>query len=228
MTDKKCRIYCAGPLFNAKERQEMQELATCFEDGGFATFLPQRDGLELSVCIPALLKRGIPKDNAADMVSRAIFALDVYQVIEGCDGIVVNLNGRVPDEGAVSEAAIAWVVGKPVVGYKADARSAFLGQDNPLVAGLFDFRICDEIPQTVTVMRKALSAHKTPKARSIERVVQIAGYVSLGKQIYSALRKEVGADYELAELLCANLKPTDQASDAPHTRSVPRRSRTSK
>ena len=31
-----------------------------------------------------------------------------------------NLNGRVPDEGAVAEATMAWMLGKPIVFYKAD------------------------------------------------------------------------------------------------------------
>jgi hypothetical protein len=38
------------------------------------------------------------------MARQAIFALDVYQVLVSCEGTVVNLNGRVPDEGPSSKA----------------------------------------------------------------------------------------------------------------------------
>ena len=121
------RVYCAGPLFNPKEREEMAALAGTLEEAGYETFLPQRDGLELTKCVAALVAKGLPPSSANRAMSEAIFALDVYQVLHGCDIVVANLNGRVPDEGTVSEAAIAWSRGKPVVGYKADTRSAFGG-----------------------------------------------------------------------------------------------------
>jgi len=120
MDEGTVRVYCAGPLFNAKERQEMQEIADELEDAGFETFLPHRDGLEMAKCTDALKAEGLPESEAGELLSRAIFALDVYQVIHGCDAVFVNLNGRVPDEGAVSEAALAWCSGKHIVGYKAD------------------------------------------------------------------------------------------------------------
>lgn len=55
------------------------------------------------------------------------------------------MNGRVPDEGAVSEAAMAFAVGHPVVIYKNDARSLVGGKDNPLVAGLSGCEIVNTV-----------------------------------------------------------------------------------
>ncbi len=49
---------------------------------------------------------------------------------------MANMNGRVPDEGAVAEAAVAFAVGKPVIIYKNDCRTAFSGRDNSMVTGL--------------------------------------------------------------------------------------------
>ena len=49
------------------------------------------------------------------------------------------MNGRVPDEGAVAETSMAWTLGKPIVLFKEDARSAIEGRDNPLIVGQTDF-----------------------------------------------------------------------------------------
>jgi nucleoside 2-deoxyribosyltransferase len=38
------RIYCAGPLFNRAEQEEMAEIARTLADAGFSVFLPHRDG----------------------------------------------------------------------------------------------------------------------------------------------------------------------------------------
>src|SRR6266540_3408080 len=116
------RIYCAGPLFNPSERAEMEMLAEALEQAGFKTFLPHRDGFLFAAIVPDLRKAGYPLEVAQWMARQAIFALDVYHVLIACDGALVNLNGRVPDEGAVAEGALAWTAGKAVVLFKDDAR----------------------------------------------------------------------------------------------------------
>jgi hypothetical protein len=98
-------------------------------------------------------------DVAQWMARQAIFALDVYQVLVSCEGTVVNLNGRVPDEGAVVEGAMAWTVGKAVVLFKDDARSKIDGLDNPLVAGLGAFRLVSRSEELPRAMTRALSEH---------------------------------------------------------------------
>ena len=85
----------------------MQASADVLEEGSYKTFLPQRDGLEPLV-LPALesplkMFQGL----LGDTIDQAIFAVDVYQLASECDALVFNMNGRVPDEGAVAEAAIA-------------------------------------------------------------------------------------------------------------------------
>ena len=195
------RVYCAGPLFTAKEREEMQDLAECVERAGFRTFLPQRDGLELTLCVQALVERGVEPVSAACLVAKAIFALDVYQVLEACDGVVANLNGRVPDEGAVSEAAIAWSSGKPVVGYKADTRSVFMGQDNPLVAGLFDFHVYDNMQATADAMKRALSSASSPEQSHASRRKRLSEHLKLGERIWTAMQAEDKLD-SVARVIC--------------------------
>jgi nucleoside 2-deoxyribosyltransferase len=146
-------IYCAGPLFNPSERAEMEMLAEVLELSGFKTFLPHRDGFGFGAIVPDIIRAGYPLDVAQWMARQAIFALDVCQVLLSCDGTVVNLNGRVPDEGAVVEGAMAWTVGKAVVLFKDDARSKIDGLDNPLVAGLGGFRLVhrsEDLPPAMT------------------------------------------------------------------------------
>ena len=139
---KKNKIYCAGPLFNAKERQDMADLANALVSGGYDVFLPQRDGLEFANLLPILLQHDIPEIEASTILNHAVFSLDVYQIMDS-DGLVVNMDGRVPDEGAMVEAGIAWAHCKPVVIFKTDARSLVQGHCNPLLLGLSGFETVD-------------------------------------------------------------------------------------
>jgi nucleoside 2-deoxyribosyltransferase len=150
------RIYCAGPLFNSSERAEMEMLAETLEQAGFKTFLPHRDGFLYAAILPELIRLGYPRDIAPWLARQAIFALDAYQLLVACDGVVVNLNGRVPDEGAVAEGAMAWTAGKAVVLFKDDARSLIDGLDNPLVVGLGGFRIVQRSEELPTALARAL------------------------------------------------------------------------
>jgi nucleoside 2-deoxyribosyltransferase len=151
------RVYCAGPLFNAHERAEMDAIAHALEQSGFETFLPHRDGLEFAKLKPELEKLGASPEEAARIVDRAIFSLDTHQLLSRCDGVVANLNGRVADEGTVVEASLAWHAGKPLVLYKADARSMLSGSDNPMLTGLGNFEVVDEISALPEAVRGALA-----------------------------------------------------------------------
>jgi nucleoside 2-deoxyribosyltransferase len=194
MGGEKNSVYCAGPLFTRKEQEEMADLAYALESDGFRTFLPQRDGLEMTPCTNLLISKGLRHEEAASVVSQAIFALDVYQVVKVCDAIAVNLNGRVPDEGAISEAALAWCANKIVVGYKADQRSVFMGHENPLVAGLFGFKICCTIPEMVAMLNQEFEDRKKPSQRAYYGGRQIKGCLDLGAQIWVALAQQRNAE----------------------------------
>lgn len=139
------RVYCAGPLFNQPERDEMTAIADVLVDHGYSVFLPHRDGMEFRLIHEVLIQRGWDAQRAGQFLHEAIFSLDVYQLAMACDAMVWNLNGRVPDEGAVSEAAIAWTLGKPLIAYHDDARSKIAGRMNPLLVGLVDFQSVNRI-----------------------------------------------------------------------------------
>ena len=183
------RVYCAGPLFNACERQEMTQIAEVLCTAGFDVYLPHRDGMEFRLVLDELVDLGWNRVQAAQFLHQAIFTLDVYQLVVECDSMAWNLNGRVPDEGAVSEAAIAWTLGKPIVGYKDDVRSLITGRDNPLLAGLIDFEMLEDITQIPTALRKALKEagplHQTAR---LPPSVEIA--VNQGRQLWETLQAE--------------------------------------
>lgn len=169
------RVYCAGPLFNAAERAEMDSIARTLEAAGFSTFLPHRDGLEFARLKPELEKLGASVDEAAHILDRAIFSLDTYQLLERCDAVVVNLNGRVADEGTVVEASLAWHAGKPLVLFKADARSMLSGSDNPMLSGLGEFHVIDDIAALPQAVRDSIDQDRAGRvARTLAGGARIA------------------------------------------------------
>jgi len=148
MNKESFKIYCAGPLFNPGERLEMKAIADILKTNGYRVFLPQEDGLEFAKLFPFFIERGATQQQAQQLLNMAIFALDVFQIIDS-DGLILNMNGRVPDEGAMVEAGIAWARNKPVVIFNSDERSLIHGNCNPLVTGLSNFetvRCCEDIP----------------------------------------------------------------------------------
>lgn len=142
-------VYASGPLFSPEEKWGMAKIAKTLEQAGYATFLPHRDGLETYVMglanDPRVTNKRFRKIN--QFVHKAIFAVDMYQIVERCDYLVFNMNGRVPDEGGVAETAVAFAIGKPLVIYKEDNRTKFNGYDNSMITGLsYTFSKVDSIP----------------------------------------------------------------------------------
>jgi len=125
------------------EREEMGRIASVLEKAGYSVFLPQRDGLEFAELFPLFLEKGIPAQEAQRILNMAIFSLDVFQIADS-EGLLLNMNGRVPDEGAMVEAGIAWAHDKVIVIFRSDSRSLIEGNCNPLVVGLSDFSLVDD------------------------------------------------------------------------------------
>ncbi|MFM0118959.1 MULTISPECIES: nucleoside 2-deoxyribosyltransferase [unclassified Paraburkholderia] len=191
------RVYCAGPLFNAAERAEMESIAATLEAAGLTTFLPHRDGLEFAKLKPELEKLGASVEEAAHMLDRAIFRLDTYQLLRRCDAVVANLNGRVADEGTVVEASLAWHAGKPLVLFKADARSMLSGSDNPMLTGLGDFDVVDQLSALPQAIQKAVARDRSHGVeQTLESGAEIASLregggelTALAKTLYSTFKK---------------------------------------
>ena len=119
------KVYFAGPLFNQAEKDFNLEIAKVLEDCGYQVFLPQRDGIEAAQL----------EGKSEEELTKMIFELDAGEV-QKADILFMNLDGRVPDEGACVELGIAYGNGKRCYGFKTDTRSIELGLDlNPMISG---------------------------------------------------------------------------------------------
>lgn len=184
-------VYCSGPLFSPEERAAMARIAEVLEHAGFETFVPHRDGIEAWVMGSASM--GVTQipgvASGTRVINKMIFALDVYQILDRCDALVMNLNGRVPDEGAVAETAMAYAAGRPLVIYKDDPRSNISGTDNAMLLGLSpDFgtiRDITAIPGAVA-RRQAQSGSSTFVYAPPPRVART---LRLGKKVWAVLER---------------------------------------
>jgi len=161
MTEK--TVYCSGPLFSPEEISAMSDIANELESNGFNTYLPHRDGVEAFVMNS--IDRTLPNlpifRPLNKFVNKAVFALDIYQIIEACDYFVFNMNGRVPDEGGVVETAVALAMGKPIIIYKNDQRSPFFGIDSPMLMGAsYTFTVVDRISDISAELNKLIQRMK--------------------------------------------------------------------
>lgn len=191
------KIYCAGPLFNQMEREEMARIAAVLEESGFKVFLPHRDGMEMIKLIPAFAAAGVPEAKAKAIINKAIFSLDVFQVLDS-DGLVLNLNGRVPDDGALVEAGIAWQAGKAIVIYKNDARTLIDGNDNPLISGLSDFEKVDSIKAIPAEFHRQFQAETSVSSSNSVRASDV---VVKGRQIHDLLLAKASMDVTVQTLI---------------------------
>lgn len=197
MEGKAQKIYCAGPLFNPKEQEEMADIASALEKAGYSVFLPQRDGLEFAKLLPMLIKREITVDNAMRMLNMAIFSLDVFQIMDS-HGLVVNMNGRVPDEGAMVEAGIAWAHDKAVVIFRNDDRTLVQGTCNPLAMGLSDFESVDEYDKIPVAFHQKFA--DTDRKLALPEETQFGSAKTKGKRIRELLTEQKNFN-EIADLL---------------------------
>jgi nucleoside 2-deoxyribosyltransferase len=181
------RVYCAGPLFNEAERREMIQIADALRKHGFKTFVPHADGMEFADILPFLSNHGMDSAEAGRLLHQAIFALDTYQVVCGCGSLVLNYNGRVPDEGAVAECTMAWMLGKPIVIYKEDVRSLIAGRDNPLVVGQTNFRVVTCLDQLGLVLKERVACEADSTQRSVPCPCQLGRTLALGREFWSRL-----------------------------------------
>lgn len=184
-------VYLAGPLFTEGERMEMENLANLLESQGFKTFLPHRDGLEFDSIFPYLIHTlNISPDLVAKQMHYAIDALDVYQVAVGNDAIVMNINGRTPDEGAVAELAIAWALGKPGVIFRMDSRALSNGRNNPLVMGRADFVEANDLQEVPVLLRSQIHEYSEQGASASRHLPpKVVEKVAQGEKIWNLLKE---------------------------------------
>jgi nucleoside 2-deoxyribosyltransferase len=105
------KIYIAGPLFKAHERDYLEKIALELENNGYECFLPHRD------------QTGIPDDQVAQHTMTLktrdkIFNNDL-NAVEASDITVALLTGQDIDSGTSAEIGFTYANKKPVVAIKA-------------------------------------------------------------------------------------------------------------
>lgn len=144
--DRHLRVYCSGPLFAPSEQWEMRNLAYIIEQRGHSAYLPQRDGAE-PYFLPSslkLLSSALIAKPFTNVINKMIFNIDVAEIVR-CDCFLLNLNGRAYDEGAMAEAGMAFVMGKPIILFNNDNRTMLPCDIHPYLSALSNKReiICD-------------------------------------------------------------------------------------
>lgn len=181
----KYRIYCSGPLFCAEEIGGMSAIAKVLEDTGFQTFLPHRDGLESYALRFSNSSFPSTIPGIRNRMDYAMFSLDVYELIERCSAVVCNLNGRVPDEGMIVEAALAFASGKPLVLFKDDIRAPFGGYDNSMLTSLVRGKIVGKLKDLPSALMEVISQ----KTDSVPLTGDLRKAISNGRRISSILER---------------------------------------
>ena len=133
------KVFISGPMFSPADLWEQKQIKNVVEAAGFTTYYAPEDGIEDEELIADLQSPLMASANyrqAALVVQRIGWTLDIYMATFGCDAMVMNMNGRVPDEGSVVEAANAYACGMPLVLYKDTSITMWGPFDNPMVAAL--------------------------------------------------------------------------------------------
>jgi len=182
-------VYCSGPLFCPEELGVMGSIARALEDAGVKTFLPQRDGVEAFVMnqVDAPLANAWIFKPIQTLVNKAVFALDIYQIIERCDGFVFNMNGRVPDEGGVVETAVAFACGKPLIIYCNDLRSLACGRSHPMLMSAA-LAVVDDIRKIPEVLADCAAIHAPVSSGAAALPPQVRRTVAFGRRVWMLLR----------------------------------------
>lgn len=117
------RIYLAGALFNAQDREALARLAAGLEQAGHTTFLPHRDAGDDAAT------RGPVDEADAEERRKRVFDADLAG-LQKTDGVVALLDGPDVDAGTAFEVGWAHANGRPVMGVRTDFRT--LGPEGPV------------------------------------------------------------------------------------------------
>lgn len=142
------RIYLAGPLFCTAELERNIALRTEMASHGYELVLPQD-----SEDRPDAARMSADRDYR-DAVTMSIFRADL-DLLDSCDALLINLDGRVPDEGACVELGYAYAKGLECLAIKTDVRSAEYGTDNMMIGGAVKLRVCRDVLEVVDLLRES-------------------------------------------------------------------------
>jgi len=140
------RLYVAGPLFSAAERDWNAGLAAALRKGGHEVFLPQ--------------------DKETGLDAARIFSIDVGG-IDWADAIVAIMDGAEPDAGTAWEVGYAYGK-KPIVLVRTDFRTeaGSSGPYSPMLTGAATIRLDLPFAPRSRIVAEVLDALRRVEQRS--------------------------------------------------------------
>ena len=202
-------VYCSGPMFSIADLWEQEQIAATLEHAQYTTYLPQRDGIEVAR-VMAMVSNGPMQDTGiseeiGELVRKAVFALDMFQLLERCQSLVFNMDGRVPDEGAVVETAASFVAGKPIVIFKTTPLTLIAGEDNPMVQGLSTtWAYAAKLTELAPALSAAVEASANAGTYTYHPPRHVSSVITLGHAVWDflqAMRWVSGTEEELLALV---------------------------
>lgn len=139
------RIYLAGPLFCESEKEYNLKLKRELDAAGFEVMLPQENE-------PLFDPSRMDDPAYASEASERVFLADL-ELLDSCDILVFNLDGRIPDEGACVELGYAYARGKKVYGIKTDVRVSEYGIDNMMISGMLKEKVARSTAELIAMLQ---------------------------------------------------------------------------
>jgi nucleoside 2-deoxyribosyltransferase len=203
---KKKKIFLSGPMNSASDVNGQLAISAVLKPT-FNVYLAPVDGVEIRSLIDLLANPKLISPlflRAALLVQQIGWAHEIYQLLS-CDALVLNMDGRVPDEGAVAEAATSYMAGKPVVIYKNTVVTFWDCFNNPMVAALSSTWqvIADpcKLPEALTAALDhppAGSGFVYARPPNIQEAYDFGAYVSANLRPLMAALEEAAEDLPAA------------------------------
>jgi hypothetical protein len=169
-------------MFSVADLWQQEQIAAPVEAAGYTTYLPQRDGIEVGKVMAMVASVSDPTVlTVMQFVREIVFAMDIFQLTARCQSLVFNMDGRVPDDGSVAEAAAGFAIGRPIVIYKTTPVTMLGGTDNPMVSGLAmnwqTVADATKLPQAIAAAVSAMGDHAYTPAKHLLAVNNLGSAV---------------------------------------------------
>lgn len=140
------RAYFAGPLFSIGELEYNRRCREEFGRYGIELVLPQDNGLGIDG------DRMLSDKGYAEDTVRTVADADL-ELLESCDILIFNMDGRVPDEGACFELGYAYGRHMRCYGLQTDVRRAEYGINNMMIERALIGRIGSSVEEVVAFVK---------------------------------------------------------------------------
>lgn len=140
------RAYFAGPLFCESELEFNRRCREQFREYGIDLVLPQDNDFQFDGN-RLLSDRGYVDDTVMTVADADL------KMIDDCDILIFNLDGRVPDEGACFELGYAYAKNKRCYGLQTDVRRAEYGINNMMIERALIGRLGSSIPEVAELIK---------------------------------------------------------------------------